>query len=340
MSVPIRAKVEADRLAPPHLEENPGTRPENEHALAKPRVVRTLKDPPEIWDLVHEAPAHFNPTGNFVARLTSRKTNRVLLLMLGVILISGLAAFAFMTLRDGRTIGGVVAQVRERFGNSQTVPTSQASDPASASESALNAPVTTSPRDAASIPESELNALVNTPVNTSPAAESAVENTAPQPTDSQPITSQPTVPSPDNTAFAGTALTDNTQPQSVSEAQAEANGPVVSNVSKRTASRAGRVAAWSGNKRVKVESWQNADRPGNRPANKPYAMANPARGATSAKPQTAQVSPPFDDKRTYEKSSSDSASAKKVSTTTLSPQLIAPPPTTSSAPKPKVIQWP
>ena len=33
--------------------------------------IRTLKDPPEIWDLVHEAPRDFNPSSAFVSRLQS-----------------------------------------------------------------------------------------------------------------------------------------------------------------------------------------------------------------------------------------------------------------------------
>ncbi|HEU4836428.1 MAG TPA: ankyrin repeat domain-containing protein [Pyrinomonadaceae bacterium] len=38
-------------------------------------TVKTLKDPPEIWDLVHEEPRNFNPRSAFVARITSmRKT--------------------------------------------------------------------------------------------------------------------------------------------------------------------------------------------------------------------------------------------------------------------------
>ncbi|MEN3328685.1 MAG: uncharacterized protein V7638_3492 [Acidobacteriota bacterium] len=38
-------------------------------------VVKTLSDPPEIWDLVHEAPRDFNPSSAFVSRLMSmRKT--------------------------------------------------------------------------------------------------------------------------------------------------------------------------------------------------------------------------------------------------------------------------
>ena len=43
-----------------------------------PRVVHTLKDPPEIWDLVHEAPKGFDARAAFVTRLRSmRLTFRV-----------------------------------------------------------------------------------------------------------------------------------------------------------------------------------------------------------------------------------------------------------------------
>lgn len=308
-----------DQLSSKQLEENPVTGQKNEHVSAKPLVVRRLKDPPEIWDLVHETPPQFNPGGAFVARLTSRKTNLVLA-VLGVMFISVLAAFAFMTLRDGRKDGGAAAQVKEESGTSQSGPASQSSAPASAPESALNAPV-------------------NTAVDTSPGAESVVDNTAPQPT-----ASLPTVPS-DNAAFAGQTLTDSIQPTGGSEAQA--NGSVVNSISKRTASHAGRTAAWSRNKRVTVASgWENADRPGDKPADNRAYRQGPARGAsraprpdTGAKPQTSQASQPLDLKRRHEKNSSDSASANKGSSPALSPQLIAPP-TTTSAPKAKVIQWP
>lgn len=307
-----------DQLISKHLDENPGTGQENEHASAKPLVVRTLKNPPEIWDLVHETPAYFNPGGNFVARLSPSKT-KLILLTLGVILISGLCAFAVMTLRDGRKRGGAAAQVQEERGTSQTVPASQASAPASAPESALNAPV-------------------NAQVNTSPSAEYVVDNTSPQPTDPPPTDPPPTDPQstdqkPGNPASATKALTDSIQPTGVS----------VNNISKRTALPAGR-AARSENKRVTVASgWQHADKPGDRPADNPRPArgeSEPAAGPeTSAKPQTPQAPQTVDLKQKYEKSSSDSASAKKRSNPTLSPQLIAPP-TTSSAPKAKVIQWP
>lgn len=40
-------------------------------AISSIPVVRTLKDPPEIWDLVHEVPRGFNPRSAFLTRLRS-----------------------------------------------------------------------------------------------------------------------------------------------------------------------------------------------------------------------------------------------------------------------------
>ncbi len=59
-SVPVAAK-------PRHVDEMPVPFTSSE--------VKTLKDPPEIWDLVHEEPRGFSPKSAFVARITSmRKT--------------------------------------------------------------------------------------------------------------------------------------------------------------------------------------------------------------------------------------------------------------------------
>ena len=53
-------------IEPMHVESTP---------VAVPPVVKTLSDPPEIWDLVHEAPRDFNPSSAFISRLLSmRKT--------------------------------------------------------------------------------------------------------------------------------------------------------------------------------------------------------------------------------------------------------------------------
>lgn len=40
-----------------------------------PLVVKTLKDPPEIWDLVHEEPQHFAARSEFLSRLKSMKSS-------------------------------------------------------------------------------------------------------------------------------------------------------------------------------------------------------------------------------------------------------------------------
>lgn len=45
--------------------------------LRVPVCVRTLKDPPEIWDLVHENQSHFNARATFVSRITSMKPRTV-----------------------------------------------------------------------------------------------------------------------------------------------------------------------------------------------------------------------------------------------------------------------
>lgn len=53
------------------------------------RSVKTLKDPPEIWDLVHEAPRTFNPLGNLLARIASLSRGAELAVLLVLILMVG-----------------------------------------------------------------------------------------------------------------------------------------------------------------------------------------------------------------------------------------------------------
>ena len=59
--------------------------------VAKPAVVKTLKDPPEIWDLVHEAPRTFNPRSAFFSRITSMRKTFALGACAAVLLIVGCA---------------------------------------------------------------------------------------------------------------------------------------------------------------------------------------------------------------------------------------------------------
>ncbi len=88
---------------------------DDEETVVTPQVLRTLKDPPEIWDLVHENRVEFKPAGAFITRITSVGTN-FLLLVLTVILVAGAGTYAFLKFRDGSSSGATtkVEQVRPK----------------------------------------------------------------------------------------------------------------------------------------------------------------------------------------------------------------------------------
>ena len=67
-------------------------------AAAPPLVVRTLKDPPEIWDLVHEAPRNFDAKTAFLTRVRSDKTGVAFRLATAVVLI-GMGVLGVLVLR-------------------------------------------------------------------------------------------------------------------------------------------------------------------------------------------------------------------------------------------------
>jgi hypothetical protein len=66
--------------------------------------VKTLTDPPEIWDLVHEVPRSFNPRSAFISRITSMKRTFALGLCAAVLLIVGSGIGALM-LRNSQASG-------------------------------------------------------------------------------------------------------------------------------------------------------------------------------------------------------------------------------------------
>src|SRR5829696_5792286 len=68
-------------------------------AAAGSTVVRTLKDPPEIWDLVHPAPKGFDARSAFVARLSSMRTAFAFRALTVVVLASVCAAVGVWLLR-------------------------------------------------------------------------------------------------------------------------------------------------------------------------------------------------------------------------------------------------
>lgn len=61
-----------------------------------PAAVKLLKDPPEIWDLVQEAPRDFNPRSAFVARIMSMKKTFAVGACAAVLLIVGSGVGALM----------------------------------------------------------------------------------------------------------------------------------------------------------------------------------------------------------------------------------------------------
>jgi Ankyrin repeats (3 copies) len=73
-SPPVQKPTPVERPTPlerPAPVARPAPREMEPQVATQTVVVRTLKDPPEIWDLVHEVPRGFNPRSAFLTRLQS-----------------------------------------------------------------------------------------------------------------------------------------------------------------------------------------------------------------------------------------------------------------------------
>lgn len=77
---------------------------EPEPVVVTPAAVKTLKDPPEIWDLVHEVPRNFNPRSAFISRITSMKGTLALGACAVLLLLVG-AGVGALKLRSSRERG-------------------------------------------------------------------------------------------------------------------------------------------------------------------------------------------------------------------------------------------
>lgn len=114
------------------------------------QVVRTLKDPPEIWDLVHEARTEFNPSSAFVGRLT--RINPLALAAIALI-IGGGAVFGVMKFRGSPRSVTAPAPVRAEGSNSLPASSSPASNSTTtASSSPASSTITTATTLPASVP--------------------------------------------------------------------------------------------------------------------------------------------------------------------------------------------
>ena len=83
-------------------------------AVVKTSAVRTLSDPPEIWDLVHEVPRGFNARSAFLNRLKSFNTGWAFRVAAIAVLISA-SAIGVMVLRgvQARNEGNLVAPAKK-----------------------------------------------------------------------------------------------------------------------------------------------------------------------------------------------------------------------------------
>lgn len=100
-------------------------------ATVKAAVVRTLKDPPEIWDLVHEEPRGFNPRSAFLTRLQSFKTGLAFRLAALALLI-GAGVVGVMVLRgvQARNERSSAANVKQPAAATTSFKTDNTTEPA------------------------------------------------------------------------------------------------------------------------------------------------------------------------------------------------------------------
>jgi hypothetical protein len=127
---------------------------------AEPIVLRTLKDPPEIWDLVHEAPRSFNATSVFMARM-GRLNGALSITMAGLLLIAAGVGAAFYF--RNRLPAGLSSMFAPTAANE---PARTASAPATAG----SAPATAAAAAAATTAPAPVNATSDAATNVTPEA--------------------------------------------------------------------------------------------------------------------------------------------------------------------------
>ena len=103
--------------------------------------LRTLHEPPEIWDLVHETRTEFNPRSAFVTHLTS--VNPIVLAAIALI-IGGGAVFWFMKPSSRSGSDPAAPSVRAENSNTKTASSSQVTVP-NRTVSPPNQPTTNTP---------------------------------------------------------------------------------------------------------------------------------------------------------------------------------------------------
>ena len=107
-AAPLLAMVKKTPVLSENREATPVIR-EASPVREAPVVVHTLKDPPEIWDLVHEAPRSFDARSAFLTRLQSMKTGfafraATAVVLIGMCVVVGVLVLRGVQARSERTI--------------------------------------------------------------------------------------------------------------------------------------------------------------------------------------------------------------------------------------------
>ena len=101
-------------------------------------MVKTLKEPPEIWDLVHEVPRGFNARSAFMARLRSMNRWVAVSVLTGVLLIVA-GGVGLLMMRSSQA-SGVQAEVPLRQTSDQAIPVQSVETPVSEASTSVSEP--------------------------------------------------------------------------------------------------------------------------------------------------------------------------------------------------------
>ncbi len=190
----------------------------------QPIEVRTLSEPPEIWDLVHEAPRNFNASSAFMARMGSLKGGVAIAIVMLVVV--GAGAGAVYWLKD--TIGSspVSAPAATATTKPAAAPVTQA--PVTQSSAAPAAAAAQPPATSSAVPEAapaplaetystpaDVNAAIPVPRRSrsfgrSRTNDSAVSNNETDSTQTTTVPTPPATPKPESRAATADADPKNT----------------------------------------------------------------------------------------------------------------------------------
>ena len=155
-------------------------------------VIKTLKDPPEIWDLVHEEPKSFNARAAFVSRVKSTKWP-VAIGAFAVLLLVACGAGLFVLRSPDASIPSVGLPVVSTAVEVQVIPPPEpVEDPVETPVSAApvvvtkKAPVTTAPQQSKPRVVAEENVVAAAPKEEPKVATPEIEKPKPRPVKSAP----------------------------------------------------------------------------------------------------------------------------------------------------------